>query len=368
MIVPRYYENLNVLHENTQPARAYYVPASCRMDDLVEHREGSDRLQLLNGKWKFQYFKSIYDVKDAFYEMGYDTGAFDEIEVPGVWQMAGYDTHQYTNIRYPFPFDPPYVPQDIPCGAYVHTFSYAKDVDASKAFLNFEGVDSCFYVWINGTYVGYSQVSHMTSEYDVTDILKEGENTIAVLVMKWCDGSYLEDQDKFRMSGIFRDVYILKRPECAIRDYRITTSVLKEKAEVKLDLSFYQETAVKVTIEDRNGVVVAEGQAEHDGAFTFEIIQPTLWNTENPYLYTLILQSENETIVDHIAVRTIEIKDKVIYFNGQKIKFRGVNRHDSDPVTGFTVDVEKIKKDLTLMKQHNFNAIRSSHYPNAPYF
>ena len=119
MIVPRYYENLNVLHENTQPARAYYVPASCRMDDLVEHREGSDRLQLLNGKWKFQYFKSIYDVKDAFYEMGYDTGAFDEIEVPGVWQMAGYDTHQYTNIRYPFPFDPPYVPQDIPCGAYV---------------------------------------------------------------------------------------------------------------------------------------------------------------------------------------------------------------------------------------------------------
>ena len=368
MIVPRYYENLNVLHENTQPARAYYVPASCRMDDLVEHREGSDRLQLLNGKWKFQYFKSIYDVKDAFYEMGYDTGAFDEIEVPGVWQMAGYDTHQYTNIRYPFPFDPPYVPQDIPCGAYVHTFSYAKDVDAAKAFLNFEGVDSCFYVWINGEYVGYSQVSHMTSEYDVTDILKEGENTIAVLVMKWCDGSYLEDQDKFRMSGIFRDVYILKRPECAIRDYRITTSVLKEKAEVKLDLSFYQETAVKVTIEDRNGVVVAEGQAEHDGAFTFEIIQPTLWNTENPYLYTLILQSENETIVDHIAVRTIEIKDKVIYFNGQKIKFRGVNRHDSDPVTGFTVDVEKIKKDLTLMKQHNFNAIRSSHYPNAPYF
>lgn len=324
MIVPRYYENLNVLHENTQPARAYYVPASRRMDNLVEHREQSDRLQLLNGKWKFQYFKSIYDVKDAFYGVGYDTGAFDEIEVPGVWQMAGYDTHQYTNIRYPFPFDPPYVPQDIPCGAYVHTFAYSKDVDAAKAFLNFEGVDSCFYVWVNGEYVGYSQVSHMTSEFDVTDLLKEGENILAVLVMKWCDGSYLEDQDKFRMSGIFRDVYILKRPEHAIRDYRITTSVLKEKAEVKIDLSFYQETTVKVTIEDRNGVVVAEGQAEHDGAFTFEIIQPTLWNTENPYLYTLILQSENETIVDHIAVRTIEIKDKVIYFNGQKIKFHGI--------------------------------------------
>lgn len=208
MIVPRYYEDLDFLHENTMPPRAYYIPASHRMEDLVEHREASDRLQLLNGMWKFRYFESIYDVKDAFYESGYDTSGFDEIPVPGVWQVAGYDTHQYTNIRYPFPFDPPYVPQDIPCGAYVHTFSYAKDKKAPKVYLNFEGVDSCFYVWVNGVYTGYSQVSHATSEFDVTDVIEEGENTIAVLVLKWCDGSYLEDQDKFRMSGIFRDVYL----------------------------------------------------------------------------------------------------------------------------------------------------------------
>ena len=368
MIVPRYYENLSVLHENTMPARAYYIPASKRMDNLVEHREESDRMQLLNGTWKFQYFNSIYDIQDSFFEKNYDTENFDEIQVPSVWQMAGYDTHQYTNIRYPFPFDPPYVPQDIPCGAYVHTFDYSRDEKASRAFLNFEGVDSCFYVWINGSYVGYSQVSHMTSEFDITDVLQDGTNTVAVLVMKWCDGSYLEDQDKFRMSGIFRDVYILKRPEQAISDYHIKTKIEDMIAKVELDMKFYFPVNVKISIEDRNGAVVAVGSIAEEGAAVLEIASPELWNTENPYLYKLILETENEVIVDHIALRKIEIKDQIIYLNGQKIKFRGVNRHDSDPVTGFTISREQIITDLTLMKQHNFNAIRSSHYPNVPFF
>lgn len=368
MIVPRYYEDLDFLHEYTMPPRAYYIPASHRMEDLVEHREVSDRVQMLNGMWKFRYFESIYDVKDAFYESGYDTSDFDEIPVPGVWQMAGYDTHQYTNIRYPFPFDPPYVPQDIPCGAYVHTFSYAKDEKASKVYLNFEGVDSCFYVWVNGTYTGYSQVSHATSEFDVTDVIEEGENTIAVLVLKWCDGSYLEDQDKFRMSGIFRDVYLLKRPEKAVQDYRITTEITEACAKITLDISYYQETPVAISVEDAAGTVAAQAVINKAGTVTLEIANPELWNTEHPYLYTLILQSADETIEDAIALRTVAIQDRVLYFNGQAIKLRGVNRHDSDPVTGFTVDVAKIKKDLALMKEHNFNAIRSSHYPNAPYF
>ena len=368
MIVPRYYENLSVLHENTMPARAYYIPASKRMDNLVEHREESDRMQLLNGTWKFQYFNSIYDIQDSFFEKNYDTENFDEIQVPSVWQMAGYDTHQYTNIRYPFPFDPPYVPQDIPCGAYVHNFEYSRDEKASKAFLNFEGVDSCFYVWINGSYIGYSQVSHMTSEFDVTDVLQDGTNTVAVLVMKWCDGSYLEDQDKFRMSGIFRDVYILKRPKQAISDYHIKTRIEDMLAKVEIEMKFYSPLNVKISIEDRNGAVVALGSIAEEGTAVLEIASPELWNTENPYLYKLILETENEVIVDHIALRKIEIKDQIIYLNGQKIKFRGVNRHDSDPVTGFTINLEQITTDLTLMKQHNFNAIRSSHYPNAPFF
>ena len=368
MIVPRYYENLSVLHENTMPARAYYIPASRRMDNLVEHREESDRMQLLNGTWKFQYFNSIYDIQDSFFEKNYDTENFDEIQVPSVWQMAGYDTHQYTNIRYPFPFDPPYVPQDIPCGAYVYTFEYSRDEKAPKSFLNFEGVDSCFYVWINGSYIGYSQVSHMTSEFDVTDVLQDGTNTVAVLVMKWCDGSYLEDQDKFRMSGIFRDVYILKRPKQAISDYHIKTRIEDMLAKVEIEMKFYFPLNVKISIEDRNGAVVALGSIAEEGTAVLEIASPELWNTENPYLYKLILETENEVIVDHIALRKIEIKDQVIYLNGQKIKFRGVNRHDSDPVTGFTINPEQITTDLTLMKQHNFNAIRSSHYPNAPFF
>ena len=368
MIVPRYYENLSVLHENTMPARAYYIPASRRMDNLVEHREESDRMQLLNGTWKFQYFNSIYDIQDSFFEKNYDTENFDEIQVPSVWQMAGYDTHQYTNIRYPFPFDPPYVPQNIPCGVYVHTFEYSRDEKAPKSFLNFEGVDSCFYVWINGSYIGYSQVSHMTSEFDVTDVLQDGTNTVAVLVMKWCDGSYLEDQDKFRMSGIFRDVYILKRPKQAISDYHIKTRIEDMLAKVEIEMKFYSPLNVKISIEDRNGAVVALGSIAEEGTAVLEIASPELWNTENPYLYKLILETENEVIVDHIALRKLEIKDQVIYLNGQKIKFRGVNRHDSDPVTGFTINTEQITTDLTLMKQHNFNAIRSSHYPNAPFF
>ena len=368
MLVPRFYEDLNVMHDKTMPARTYYIPASVRMNDLVEHRERSDRFQLLNGEWKFQYYNSIYDVTESFYEKGYDVSGFDQVTVPGVWQMDGYDTHQYTNIRYPFPFDPPYVPQNIPCGAYVHNFEYHREKKASKAFLNFEGVDSCFYVWVNGAYAGYSQVPHATSEFDVTDLLNEGENTLAVLVLKWCDGSYLEDQDKFRMSGIFRDVYLLKRPETTIRDYYITTDVEKDSVVVKLDMHFVEPVETKVTIEDKYGAVVARGETAENGVLELTVLNPVLWNAENPYLYQVILTMPDEVIVDRIGFRTIEIKDKVVYFNGEKIKFRGVNRHDSDPETGFVIDARQIKKDLMLMKQHNFNAIRSSHYPNAPYF
>ena len=208
----------------------------------------------------------------------------------------------------------------------------------------------------------------MTSECDITDLLRDGENSIAVLVMKWCDGSYLEDQDKFRMSGIFRDVYILKRPKQAISDYHIKTRIEDMLAKVEIEMKFYSPLNVKISIEDRNGAVVALGSIAEEGTAVLEIASPELWNTENPYLYKLILETENEGIVDHIALRKIEIKDQVIYLNGQKIKFRGVNRHDSDPVTGFTISLEQLTTDLTLMKQHNFNAIRSSHYPNAPFF
>lgn len=380
MIVPRYYENLHVLHDGTMPARAYYIPSSKRMADPVEQREDSDRMQCLNGNWKFRYYDSIYDVKDNFYAAGYDSSDFDELPVPGVWQMAGYDSHQYTNFRYPFPFDPPYVPQDIPCGAYVHSFDYVKDEKAPRAYLNFEGVDSCFYVWINGSYTGYSQVSHATSEFDVTEKLVEGNNIIAVLVLKWCDGSYLEDQDKFRMSGIFREVYLLKRPEQAVRDYRVRTFLKKNKAEAELTFSYMNGSVeTRVSIFDSEGNCAASGKIADKGfairngiaareSITLEVEEPILWNPEEPCLYTLVIETENETITDYIGFRTIEIKNKVLYLNGQKVKVNGVNRHDSDPFVGPAVGMEQVLKDLRMIRQHNFNAIRSSHYPNAPYF
>ena len=240
MIVPRLYEDLSVLHQNTLPERAYFIPSSCRNDMVVWNRESSDRLQMLSGcGWRFAYYPSIHDLQDPFYLPDYEAGKWWKKEtVPFCWQLKGYDNPQYTNIRYPFPFDPPYVPQDNPCGAYLHSFMWHKDTEAPCAFLNFEGVDSCFYVWLNGTYVGYSQVSHHTAEFDVTELLQEGENLLAVLVLKWCDGSYLEDQDKFRFSGIFRDVYILKRPVDRIQDYVITTDLADDFQSAELKISF----------------------------------------------------------------------------------------------------------------------------------
>ena len=229
MNIPKHYENLQVFQENTMPNRTYYIPASRQLDVLLMGRESSERFVLLNGDWSFRYYNSIHDLEENFYKEAAIWKDFDTIPVPGVWQCYGYDSHQYTNVRYPFPFDPPYVPQDNPCGAYIHCFSYNKEAMTPKAYLNFEGVDSCFYVWLNGNYVGYSQISHSTSEFDVTNYLRDGENTLAVLVLKWCDGSYLEDQDKFRMTGIFRDVYLLLRPENVVYDYFVTTDFPKDE-------------------------------------------------------------------------------------------------------------------------------------------
>lgn len=401
MIVSRYYENLHMLHENTMPNRAYYIPASKRMDHLVMNREESDRMQLLTGEWKFRYFESIYDVKEHFYEIDYGVEEFDTIPVPGMWQNYGYDKHQYTNTRYPFPADPPYVPQENPCGEYVHSFYYQRDEKAPRAFLNFEGVDSCFYLWINGKYVGYSQVSHSTSEFEVTDYLTDGENKLALLVLKWCDGSYMEDQDKFRMSGIFRDVYLLKRTEEGIFDYFLTTDIQEEKAAIDIRFKYLAEKIpVSVSIYDAENQLVAKGKVENntDGCenpfgvmaresgeeqnenfvlekqdlyqseIRLEVQKPHLWNAEEPYLYTVVYETEGEVLTDRLGIREITVRNQAVYVNGVLVKFHGVNRHDSDPVTGFVISPEQMKKDLFLMKEHNVNAIRTSHYPNAPQF
>ena len=374
----KHHESLNVLHENVLAPRAYYVPASHDMGPLVNNRQSSDRFLNLNGTWQFTYFNDDSELPQDFHTAAYAHTDASPIIVPGAWQTQGFDTHQYTNFKYPFPLDPPFVPHENPCGLYTLDFQYAQDQQAPLAHLTFEGVDSCFYLWVNGSYIGYSQVSHASSEFDITEYLINGSNRLTVLVYKWCDGSYLEDQDKFRMSGIFRDVYILSRPRHALYDYFITTDLNEKTSDATLNITarfLSQETHTTLTLTNAEGEEVASSTLTPNAAnpnfthsATLHIPNAHTWNPENPYLYTLHLKTQDEVITERVGVRTIRIEHNVILLNGKPITFRGVNRHDSDPVTGPTVDYNHIKRDLGLIKQHNFNAIRSSHYPNSPYF
>jgi len=379
MIVKKHFENPAILHENTLPDRAYYIPASSCMGDLVEDRERSDRFRSLKGTWSFRYYKSIHDLEegDIHARIRADEYSFVPVEVPGVWQQYGFDHHQYTNFRYPFPMDPPYVPMENPCGIYVHHFDYDFREEAPRAWLGFEGVDSCFYVWLNGTYLGYSQVSHSTSEWDVSGILRQGSNTLKVLVLKWCDGSYMEDQDKFRMSGIFRDVYLMNRPGAGIYDYKIDTCILEDgSAGIGINAEFYgtgealSDAAYLVRLYDGDmetclGETLLTAGPDSSASASLTLPAPRLWNPEYPYLYTLVMSGAGETITERVGIREVTILENVVLLNGRPIKFRGVNRHESDPVTGPVVTMEQMKRDLALIRRHNFNAIRTSHYPDA---
>ena len=367
-MIEKYYENLDCLHIGTQPARSYYIPyASCDEALFAENRLHSSRFLSLNGTWQFKYFKSVYDFEEAI--ISDSSTDFDEIPVPSVWQMHGYDRHQYINIRYPFPFDPPYVPNDNPCGLYKREFNLEK-LDFERYYINFEGVDSCFYVYINGQFVGYSQVSHCTSEFDITNFVNSGVNSIAVLVLKWCDGSYLEDQDKFRMSGIFRDVYILRRPKEHINDFELKTELSEDFNNAKLTLELKHNNDIKCSSSyfffDAKGKLLESGEAVDK--IEISLKNPELWNAESPTLYFLIVEVGGEFIKIPVGFRKICVKNGVLLLNGTKIKFRGVNRHDSSFYNGFAVTKEEMLKDLMLMKQHNINAIRTSHYPNCPEF
>ncbi len=358
-----FHEDAHKLHVNTLPSRAYYVPYSNKRSAMEGDRAKSERFLSLNGTWSFGYFDSYQDLPEEF---SADL-ATDTISVPSVWQCQGYDRHQYTNVNYPFPYDPPYVPLDNPCGLYVRDFEYHPRY-GGRSTIVFEGVDSCFYLWINGMFVGYSQVSHSTSEFDVTTFVREGSNNIAVLVLKWCDGSYFEDQDKFRQSGIFRDVYMLERSGAGIQDYFIHTNLKNDytAVDVTVDLETRGDAAVEYRVFDALGYELVAGRA--DKKISFSLSNITLWNAENPYLYTLVMACDGEYIAEKFGLREIRIENGVVLFNGQKIKFRGVNRHDSDPILGAAVGREQMLKDLTVMKLHNVNAIRTSHYPNAPEF
>ncbi len=361
-----FHEDPQVLHVGTMPNRSYYIPFA----DAREAEDGSSsRVFSLNGSWNFRYFDSFDDVMDPEEGLSFGEEEMDEIPVPSCWQNHGYGRHQYTNVRYPIPCDPPYVPAENPCGLYVRHFDLEEGDLSSRWFLNFEGVDSCLYLWVNGEFTGYSQVSHSTSEFEITEFLQEGDNVLAALVLQWCDGTYLEDQDKLRMSGIFRDVYLIARPQSFLRDFFVKEEFSPDFSTATVNVELFPEGGCSVTgaLYGPDGEKLSQtGPASESLSFTVKA--PVLWNAEDPALYTLVLETGEECISQQVGLRKIEVRDGVVYLNGVDIKFRGVNRHDSDPVTGYTISKEQALRDLALMKRHNINAIRTSHYPNAPWF
>lgn len=356
-----YHENPNELHVNTEPNRNYYIPFPTNTNPFDE-RESSNRFILLNGEWEFKFYSSFLDVEDDFLDRNFS----ESIQVPSNWQLKGYDKPMYLNVRYPIPYNPPYVPDENPVGIYRRTF-HVNLSDGLEQFINFEGVDSCFYLYMNHQFVGYSQVTHMTSEFNITKYLKDGENSIVVMVLKWCDGTYLECQDKWRLSGIIRDVYILTRPKEKVQQYRITTKLNKSYDLAYIELNVKANTFVTAKLLDDSEQILSEVVIKDEIAM-FELKNPKLWNAENPYLYKVVMETKDETIGDTIGIRDIKVDNGVVLVNNTAVKFKGVNRHDSDPVTGSCISKEQMLKDLYLMKLHNINAIRTSHYPNAPFF
>ena len=354
-----YHEDPSSLHIGTLPPHCYFIPFA-NGEDCFAQRECSSCFELLNGEWGFRYFDSIIDLEDDFTAIK----AEKTLPVPANWQLHCYDKPQYTNVCYPITYDPPYVPDEDPVGVYSREYSYAPD--GLRRILCFEGVDSCLYLYINGVFAGYSQVSHMTSEFDITSLLHEGGNTITVAVLKWCDGTYLEDQDKFRLSGIFRDVYVLSRPEKRLENYGVRTALNADgSADVKLSC---EGCDAEFSLADAEGNVIGSAVVQDGGNAVIRVEGANLWSAEIPYLYSLTITTDTEIIGERVGLRDVRAENGVILINGRAVKFRGVNRHDSYPDTGYVASIEQMKRDLTLMKRHNVNAIRTSHYPNDPRF
>ncbi len=354
-----FHEDPEKLHVGTMGDHCYFIPFAKGQDPFGQ-REESGLYESLNGEWEFEYYDSIIDMPEDFTDMEFS----GRIKVPSNWQLSGYDIAQYTNVSYPIPYDPPFVPDDIPVGVYRRSYGYTPD--GTRRILCFEGVDSCLYLYVNGRFAGYSQVSHHTSEFDITDLLSEGENLITAAVLKWCDGTYLEDQDKFRLSGIFRDVYVLSRNAKRLENYRITAEPDDKMENGKFTISV-EGIDAKVRLYDGENIA-AEGAVTETESFECTIKNVKLWSAESPFLYRLEIETEHEIIGEKVGFRKIAIEDGVLKLNGKHIKFFGVNRHDSYPDTGYYADRAKMLKDLLLMKKNNINAVRTSHYPNAPEF
>jgi beta-galactosidase/beta-glucuronidase len=383
------WQNPLVLQQNRQPAHASRLPYPDEASALSMERGATPFFLLLNGRWQFQYLGAPHAAPAGFETVEFDSSDWDAIPVPSNWQMLGYGRPNYTNVNYPYPVDPPYVPDDNPTGLYRRTFYLPETWAGRQVELVFEGVDSAYYVWVNGQKVGYSQVPHLPAEFDITGLVQPGENTVAVEVFQWSDGSYLEDQDMWRLSGIFRDVYLVATPQVHLQDVRVRTLLDGAYRDAVLDVQVkVQNRAARAAgaycltakLLDAAGEVVFEqpiqsaltlngGEQAGVGA-QIAVKAPRLWSAEDPYLYSLLLTltGPDGTMleVEHFRTgfRQVEIKGGVFYVNGAAIKMQGVNRHETHPDLGHAVSYDSMVKDIVLMKQHNINTVRTSHYSN----
>ena len=337
----RHYVNPELCFENRLPQRSYYIPYDTLEKARSGNRHSSAYYRLLNGTWDFAFYERDFEMPDDLGDIIYNA----TIPVPSCWQNQGYEKPYYTNIHYPYPVDPPYVPDENPCGVYRTRFTLEESWTKRDTHIVFEGVCSCIYLYVNGSYVGYSQGSHLQAEFDLTPYVHTGENTLVAKVLKWCVASYMEDQDFFRYNGIFRDVYLLSREKNALYDI-----------EIQADCKTISCSAPDYTIYDADGQIA-------------DLTAPILWNAEKPYLYTLVVKTGTEFIPFRVGMREISVSEKgELLINGQSVILKGVNHHDTHPLTGYTMTDADIRKDLTLMKELNINCIRTSHYPPTPEF
>lgn len=381
--------NLEVIERNREQSRSHFIPFSTKNQALSFDRGNSDRFQLLNGAWKFSYSETAYEAAPDFYKVDADVTDWADIIVPGHWQLQGYERPHYTNVDYPIPVDPPNVPTENPTGSYRRDFYVSEEMLEEQVYIKFEGVDNSFHLWINGEEVGFSQGSRIPAEFNITNYLHPGKNVVAVRVYKWSDSTYVEDQDMWWLSGIFRDVYLLTRPNIHIRDFFIRTYLDETYTDGSLNIDVdlanikedsLSELTVAYELFDANGKKIEDGSGEKavsdsaSLAVELPIKEPHKWSAEDPYLYDLLISLKNESgllvevVSQKVGFRLIEQKNGLVYINGVAVKFKGVNRHDAHPDLGRAVQLEHMREDIILMKQGNVNAVRSAHYPNDPRF
>lgn len=369
------WQNPDVLHIGRCANRTTLIPYKNEKQAEKMQRALSPFYTSLNGSWDFCYAEDGVCPED-FFSLDYDVSDWDALDVPGNWQMSGYGIPQYTNVNYPIPLDPPYVPDENPVGLYRRWIRLPEELEGQKVFLNFDGVNSCFYVYVNGEEVGFSKVSHMPSEFDITDFVQGGDNLIAVKVFKWSDGTYLEDQDFWRLSGIFRDVYLLTVPASHVFDVRCVSSLENDYKDgalkVEADVLNGNGCEIEIKLFDGKTLIESKKQAANEtNCVRFTVKDVKKWNAEEPNLYyvnVLLIKDGRILEVQRVRVgfKTIEIKDQQLFVNGVSVKLKGVNRHDTHSQLGHVTPMETLIRDVTLMKQMNVNCVRTSHYPNDP--